>query len=60
MKKHSGGLYVKAAGGIRNIEDARRMLDAGADRLGCSSGVAIVAAESPLPMSTSIENKGNY
>jgi len=42
MKKHSQGIYVKAAGGIRNAEDAQRMLDAGADRLGCSAGVAIV------------------
>lgn len=45
MKKHSGGLYVKASGGIRTADDAKRMLDAGADRLGCSSGVAIVAGQ---------------
>lgn len=43
MKKHSGGLYVKASGGIRTYDDAMRMLDAGADRLGCSASVAIVA-----------------
>jgi deoxyribose-phosphate aldolase len=42
MKKHSGGLYVKASGGIRSYDDAMRMIDAGADRLGCSAGVAIV------------------
>ncbi len=42
MKKHSGGLYVKASGGIRSYDDAKKMLDAGADRLGCSAGVAIV------------------
>jgi deoxyribose-phosphate aldolase len=42
MKKHSGGLYVKASGGIRNFDDAQKMLDAGADRLGCSAGVAIL------------------
>lgn len=42
MKKHSGGISVKAAGGIRSYDDAMKMLDAGADRLGCSSGVAIV------------------
>jgi deoxyribose-phosphate aldolase len=46
MKKHSGGLYVKASGGIRTYEDAVRMLDAGADRLGCSASVAIVTAAS--------------
>ncbi len=42
MKKHAGGLYVKASGGIRNAQDAKTMIDAGADRLGCSAGVAIV------------------
>lgn len=41
MKKHSGGLYVKASGGIRSFEDARAMVEAGADRLGCSASVAI-------------------
>jgi deoxyribose-phosphate aldolase len=45
MKKHSGGLYVKASGGIRGYDDAKRMLDAGADRLGCSASVAIVQGE---------------
>jgi deoxyribose-phosphate aldolase len=44
MKKHSEGLYVKAAGGIRTLADARAMLAAGADRLGCSASVAIVEA----------------
>lgn len=42
MKKHSGGLYVKASGGIRTRDDANKMLDAGADRLGCSASVAII------------------
>jgi deoxyribose-phosphate aldolase len=42
MKKHSQGLYVKASGGIRTYDDAMRMIDAGADRLGCSASVAIV------------------
>lgn len=41
LKKHAGPLQVKASGGIRTAEDARRMLAAGATRLGCSSGVAI-------------------
>ena len=45
MKKHSGGLYVKASGGIRSYDDAMRMIEAGADRLGCSAGVAIVKGE---------------
>lgn len=33
---------VKAAGGIRTLADARAMIAAGADRIGTSSGVAIV------------------
>lgn len=44
MKKIVGNaLKVKAAGGIRSYHDAIAMLEAGADRLGTSSGVAIVA-----------------
>ncbi len=35
---------VKAAGGIRNYEQARQMIDAGATRIGASAGVAIVKA----------------
>ena len=36
------GLLVKAAGGIRSYEDAMKMIDAGASRLGCSAGIAIM------------------
>lgn len=43
MKKHAGDLQVKASGGVRTYDDAVAMLDAGADRLGCSSTAAIVA-----------------
>lgn len=35
-------LGVKASGGIRSAEDARKMIAAGANRLGASSSVAIV------------------
>lgn len=35
-------LGVKASGGIRDYETAKAMIDAGATRLGCSAGVAIV------------------
>lgn len=35
-------VQVKAAGGIRTIEDARAMIEAGASRLGTSAGVALV------------------
>ena len=40
VKSH--GLRVKASGGIRDKETAIAMIEAGADRLGTSSGVAIV------------------
>ena len=36
------GLKVKASGGIRDRETAQKMIEAGASRLGTSSGVAIV------------------
>jgi deoxyribose-phosphate aldolase len=42
MKKHGAEIRVKAAGGIRDLATATAMLDAGADRLGLSAGVAIV------------------
>jgi deoxyribose-phosphate aldolase len=35
---------VKASGGIRTLEDARAMLEAGANRIGASASVAIVQA----------------
>lgn len=36
---------VKASGGIRDINSAAEMVKAGANRLGCSAGVAIAQAE---------------
>jgi deoxyribose-phosphate aldolase len=36
-------LGVKASGGIRSAADARRMLEAGATRLGASATAAILA-----------------
>ena len=43
MKETSGGaMKVKASGGIRTLSDALSMIDAGADRLGCSASVAIM------------------
>lgn len=38
------GLRVKASGGIRDKETAIKMLEAGAERLGTSSGVKIIEA----------------
>jgi deoxyribose-phosphate aldolase len=37
-------LGVKASGGIRTLEDAQTMIDAGANRIGTSAGVAIIQA----------------
>jgi Deoxyribose-phosphate aldolase len=34
---------VKASGGIKTLEHARAMVNAGADRIGTSSGVEIVS-----------------
>ena len=39
------GLRVKAAGGIRDYVTAKAMLEAGAERLGCSAGVQLVPEE---------------
>ena len=36
------GMEVKASGGIRSFDDARRMIEAGATRLGASASIAIV------------------
>ena len=45
MKRTVGSrAKVKAAGGIRTYEDAVKMLNEGADRLGASAGIAIVQA----------------
>ena len=45
MRKTVGKtMGVKAAGGIRTLEDAMKMIDAGANRIGCSAGVSIIEA----------------
>lgn len=42
MKKYVGtGVKVKAAGGIRDLETCLAMIEAGADRIGCSNSSAI-------------------
>ena len=50
LKKHGHGLRVKAAGGIRDLATAQAMLAAGADRLGCSAGVAILREAAALKL----------
>ena len=43
MKRTVGeDLQVKASGGIRTLDDAQAMIEAGADRLGCSATAAIL------------------
>ena len=43
MKQHCGkDVQVKAAGGIRTLKDVQAMVDAGATRIGCSAGIAII------------------
>ena len=45
MRKTVGpNIGVKAAGGIRTYDDAMKMIEAGANRLGCSAGIAIVTS----------------
>ena len=44
MRKTVGDkLQIKASGGIRSYHDAILMLDAGADRLGASSSIAVIS-----------------
>jgi deoxyribose-phosphate aldolase len=38
----AAGMEVKASGGIRSFTDAKRMIDAGATRIGASASIAIV------------------
>lgn len=40
-------MEVKASGGIRTTEDAKKMVEAGADRIGASASVAIVTGKAP-------------
>ena len=35
-------LKVKAAGGVKTIEDLHKMIEAGADRIGTSSGTSLI------------------
>jgi deoxyribose-phosphate aldolase len=45
----AGRIGVKASGGIRDLETALAMIDAGATRLGTSSGIALVRALADAP-----------
>ncbi|MDA3957520.1 deoxyribose-phosphate aldolase [Oceanispirochaeta sp.] len=52
MKKTVPSLQVKAAGGIRDRVTALAMIEAGADRLGASAGIAIVQGDADAGNST--------
>ncbi|MCL2498546.1 MAG: deoxyribose-phosphate aldolase [Symbiobacteriaceae bacterium] len=45
MRRTVPQMKIKASGGIRDLASAQAMIAAGADRLGCSAGVAIVKQE---------------
>ncbi len=42
LHRHASPIKVKASGGIRDLDTALKMLEAGADRLGASASVTIV------------------
>jgi deoxyribose-phosphate aldolase len=49
MRKHlPSHTRIKASGGIRTFKFAKQLIDAGANRLGCSASVAIVREQSEL------------
>ena len=41
----AGKALVKASGGVRSYEDAKAVIEAGADRIGASAGIAIIKGE---------------
>jgi deoxyribose-phosphate aldolase len=46
MRRHlPSGIRIKASGGIRQYDFARQLIEAGADRLGCSASVEIVKGQ---------------
>jgi deoxyribose-phosphate aldolase len=54
FRKHlPENVQIKASGGIRDYAAAKQMIDAGATRIGCSAGVAIVKGQAP-------SGPGNY
>lgn len=74
MRKTVGeSMGVKASGAVRDYETAKKMIEAGATRLGTSSGVAIVSGQSDgskcincgqcnvkCPVGNAVVTKGNY
>ncbi len=61
MRKVVGpGMGVKAAGGIRNLADAQKLIEAGATRIGASAGVKIVAEAGGSPQPAAAAPSGKY
>lgn len=58
-----GEIGVKAAGGVRSLEDLQKMVEAGATRIGASASVKILeqalSGGAPMPAETA-ERTGNY
>jgi len=55
FRKHlPDAVQIKASGGIRDYATAKQMIDAGATRIGCSAGVAIVTGAQMA------DSKSNY
>ena len=55
FRKHlPDAVQIKASGGIRDYATAKQMIDAGATRIGCSAGVAIVTGTQMA------DSKSNY
>jgi deoxyribose-phosphate aldolase len=53
MRQHlPSSIKIKASGGIRNYSFAKELVLAGAERLGCSAGVAIVKGEEQIAPGT--------
>lgn len=42
MKEHAGPLPIKAAGGVRTLDDAKKMIELGVTRIGTSSALSLV------------------
>lgn len=51
---------IKASGGIRSLADARALIEAGADRLGTSAGVALVHEAKGASQGTGTSTKEGY
>ena len=61
MRQHlPAGIRIKASGGIRDAAFARQLIEAGADRLGCSASVAIVKEEQESRKTDEVSGRADY